>query len=258
VHRLTLANNHYLLNFIKSYTVLFPKFKQKTIEDVFEFAYAMSFSHQGAHRDHRSGGIHHRKFGEVFINTFQGKLSELAVYNYFFQFNPMLYDLLSPPDFSISGLSTWDDCDLQLNEYHFSIKSTKYYGNLLLLECRDWNELGQYIPNLSHHKPVNFDYFVLVRIKPDGEGLLKHHRLLYLDKINKTTLFELITNLEWYFDIPGYLSHKSLIQLIHDNQKIPQGAFLNQTTKMDADNYYIQSGDLCNLATLISEMKNEL
>ena len=258
MHRLSQENNHYSLNYQRKYVDWFPKFKNETINTVFEFAYAMSFGKQGAHRDHRSGGTHHRKNGEIFINVFQGKLSELAIYNYFFQFNRILYQQLSPPDFEVYGLSEWDDCDLQLKGECFSIKSTKHYGELLLLECKDWNTLGQYKANINTEKPDIFDYFILVRLKPDGEQLLKSKHLFYENAVDKEMLYQLIKNQEWRFDVPGYLRHKDLVEIITKQQILPQGALLNGRIKMDAENYYAQSGDLGNLEKLISEFKNEL
>jgi hypothetical protein len=44
-----------------------------------------------------------------------------------------------------------------------SIKATKHFGQLLLLETKDWNNNGQYIPNLSLEKQSQYDYFILVR-----------------------------------------------------------------------------------------------
>ncbi|PKF63393.1 hypothetical protein CW745_00660 [Psychromonas sp. psych-6C06] len=258
MHKLTQVGNDYSLNWKKEFNPCFPAFKFETIKTVFEFAYAMSFAHKGAHRDHRSGGLHHRKNGEIFINAFQGKLSELAVYNYFFQFNRACYEQLSPPDLDVYELSKWDDCDLQLNNQCYSIKSTKYYGDLLLLERQDWDMTGQYIPNLENDKPSHFDYFILVRVKPDGEGMLKQAKCLYSNQVDKQALFELITSEQWVVDVPGYLSHDMLQLLISQQQLIPQGAQLNKKTIMDADNYYVQSGDLCCLKKLISEMKHEL
>ncbi len=35
----------------------------------------------GEHRDHRTSGTLMRKRGQIFINTLQRKLSELAIYN---------------------------------------------------------------------------------------------------------------------------------------------------------------------------------
>ena len=129
---------------------------------------------------------------------------------------------------------------------------------MLLLECKDWDKLGEYKPNLNNDKPSHFDYFILVRIKPDGETLLRSEQLLYKDDVDKQDLFKLIIDQVWHFDIPGYLSHKELINIIAEQQRLPQGAMLNNKIKMDADNYYIQSGDLRSLEKLISQMKNEL
>lgn len=53
-------------------------FKDSTIQRVFQFAYEMSYG-KGFHRDSRSGGVLHRKPGEIFASTFQGKLAECAV-----------------------------------------------------------------------------------------------------------------------------------------------------------------------------------
>ena len=44
-----------------------PLFSQEIISVVFDFAYDMTFGLIGEHRDHRSGGQHNRKNGEIFI-----------------------------------------------------------------------------------------------------------------------------------------------------------------------------------------------
>ena len=61
-----------------------------------------------------------------------------------------------------------------------NIKSTKYYGDLLLLERADWNHEGRYIPNLDRENVI-YDFFVLVRIKPDIVKKLKEKRLYFSD-----------------------------------------------------------------------------
>ena len=52
-------------------------FKEQTIKKTLDFAYEMSFGDGGEHRNHRSGGTHVRKNGEIFANTFQGKLEDI-------------------------------------------------------------------------------------------------------------------------------------------------------------------------------------
>lgn len=56
-----------------------------TIENAFNFAYVISFGGggEGAHRNRRSGGTHRRRNGEIFTDTYQGKLGEFAIYDYF-------------------------------------------------------------------------------------------------------------------------------------------------------------------------------
>lgn len=94
----------------------------------------MSFGGNGEHRNHRTGGTHQRKKGEIFANAFQGKLAECAIYNQFYN------ELdITEPDFETYGLGEWDDADFYINDFKISIKSTKSFGNLLLLETRDWN-----------------------------------------------------------------------------------------------------------------------
>ena len=56
------------------------RIKEEYVEESFEFAYSMTFGRSGKHRSYRSGGSHRRKNGEIFANTFQGKLCEFALY----------------------------------------------------------------------------------------------------------------------------------------------------------------------------------
>ncbi|MFB5195317.1 hypothetical protein ACE198_10440 [Neobacillus sp. KR4-4] len=46
------------------------------VQKAFNFAYDMSFGKKGKHRTTRTGGDAERTNGEIFTNTFQGKLSE--------------------------------------------------------------------------------------------------------------------------------------------------------------------------------------
>ena len=253
MHKLRQENNSYFIDHKKSFQNG-NRFHSKTIKRVFEFAYAMTFG-EGEHRDHRTGGTLKRKKGQIFINTFQGKLSELGVYNLFFQHNKEAYNRLSPPDFEVYGLGEWDDSDIELDSLKFSVKSTKFYGNLLLLETKDWNEKGEYIPNLTTNKSCLYDYFVLVRIKPDGEKLMSVNRLLYADSIEKEQLYALITSKQWEYDIAGYISHEDLKHLIQHNFVLPKHALLNGKIPMDAENYYIQSGDMKDFSKLIKKLR---
>ncbi len=252
MNKLRKEKNNYFIDSKKSFQNG-NTFKDKTIDNVFEFAYAMTFG-DGEHRDHRTGGTMNRKKGQIFINTFQGKLSELGVYSTFFKNNKEAYDKLSNPDFDVYGLGEWDDSDIELNEIKFSVKSTKFYGNLLLLETKDWSEKGEYLPNLTTDKNSIYDYFVLVRIKPDGEKMMSSNRLLYSNDINKKELYSLIKSKTWEYDIAGYITNKDLKYLISNNFILPQKSLLNGKISMDAENYYIQSGDMKDFSKLIKTL----
>ena len=222
-------------------------FKTETINRVFDFAFNMSFGYG----EHRTGGTLKRKKGQIFINTFQGKLSELGVYNIFYKNNREAYSKLSKPDFDVYGLGEWDDSDIVLDDIKLSIKSTKFYGNLLLLETKDWNSDGEYIPNINRDKNSFYDYFILVRIKPDGEKIMSMNRLLYSNDINKEKLYSVVISEKWEYDIAGYITNEDLRYLIKNNFILPQKSLLNGKIIMDAENYYIQSGDMRNFIKLI-------
>ena len=222
----------------------------ETVSTVFDFAYNMTFGQSGEHRNHRSGGTHRRKNGELFINTFQGKMAEYGIYGFFISKGINL----EPPDLETWDLGKWDDTDLIVADKKINIKSTKHYGNLLLLETKDWNSQGEYLPNLEQGS-ASYDFFIFCRLSPDGEGMMKRRRIMYSDTlpISVEEFKDAILSEEWTFDIPGYLSHAELVEAINTPLILPQGAALQGSTKMDAENYYVQSGDMSDVNDLISK-----
>lgn len=216
------------------------------VETVFNFAYKMTFGKEGEHRDHRTGGTHQRKNGEIFANTFQGKLAEYALFR-------ALTDKginVSKPDLDVFALGKWDSVDLTIGSKSVSIKSTKSFGNLLLLEEHDWDEQANYLPN-GH----GYDYTFLIRMKPFCEDIMRKNRFLYSDSIDETTLKQIIMTETWIFDIPGYVTKDDLIQIIDKGFILPRGSMLNGKTQMDASNYYIQSGDMRSLNSFIRSQR---
>ena len=226
--------------------------KKEVCEEVFDFAYGMSFDKQGHHRNFRSGGKHKRRMGEVFANAFQGKLSEYAVYEFFKTKNV----LFPKPDVDMYGKGLWDNSDFDYKDQKISVKSTKSFGQLILLEKDDWTKDGLYKPG---EQDGLFNYFILVRVSIMVEALLKNARLLYSNSANQEQLKELVLKETYSFDIPGYMTRKTLIHLINENFLIPRGAYLNRihpANKMDANNYYIQAASLNKINHLITELKN--
>lgn len=226
------------------------------MEDVADslcFAYDMTFGEEGQHRNHRSGGSAKRRAGEIFADTFQGKLAEYAFYNVF---RNMQEVYLEKPDIRRMGLSEWDSCDFTVNGKEIAIKSTKFFGNLLLLETKDWDEQGRYIPNIRNDC-AEYDYFVLIRINPDCASIMKRNRWYYSDYTDFDDLWPAIINESWRVNIVGYITRKELTdQVIKTKQILPKNSNLNGTTTMDADNYYIQAGDLHSMSELIKLFRN--
>ncbi|KXX71796.1 hypothetical protein [Flammeovirga sp. SJP92] len=201
----------------------------------FEFSYEMAFG-KGFHRHYRSGGAVVRKPGEIFANTFQGKLAEFAFYRFLISRNKPC----PKPDLTIMGEALWDDADFEIMNRSISIKSACFFSQLLLLEIKDWSSEGIYLPNNK-----KYDYHFLIRIKGDVKKLLKNKRWLYKNYLNKRDLHGLIFSKQWYSDIPGFVTHQDLVECIKRKQIIYKGSFLNSAkTKIDASNYYIQAGDL--------------
>ena len=216
------------------------------VESVFDFAYQMTFGQKGEHRDHRTGGTYQRRKGEIFANTFQGKLAEYALFSILNKIGVNV----SKPDLDVYGLGKWDSVDLTVGDKSISIKSTKSFGNLLLLEENDWDEQANYIPN-SH----GYDYTFLIRMNPFCEDVMKRNRFLYSDSISEDKLKPVVLSENWEFDIPGYVTKADLIQIINEEYTLPRGAMLNGRTRMDASNYYIQSGDMRSLNDFINNLK---
>lgn len=234
---LILKNGHWEFTTTRNFNDIYF-LSNLSIRQSFDFAYNMTFGSIGEHRDHRTGGSLHRKNGEIFANTFQGKLAEFAFVQFF---NSKYKPSLSTPDLDCWELGKWDLSDFIWRDKKIAIKSAKHFSNLLLLECNDWDSNGCYIPNNS----CSYFMIVLVRIKSNIFEIMKQNRLLYSDSCEKEKLEKLLLNSEpIFFDVPGYIKQDQLKEVIKNNQIIRKGDLLGTKTKIDADNYYIQSGCL--------------
>ncbi len=247
--KLTAIGNNYTINNRISYKPAIDL--NKYLQEVFDFAYGMTFGNSGHHRAHRTGGQYGRRNGELFINAFQGKLAEFGIWQFF-----STNGIVSPrPDLEKWGEGKWDDSDLKINSYHVSVKSTSSKGNLLLLETDDWDSEGRYIPNSGTINEI-VDFHLFCRIDPDGKSLLREKKWMYLNEIDKNELFNLIINVNWSMDCPGYITNDDLKYLIANNFILPQNSTLHTWTKMDASNYYCQAGDLRPITELFQNLKS--
>ena len=212
-----------------------------------EFSLKMSFG-DGFHRKRRSGGSIVRNPIEIFSNTFQGKLSEYCVMDYF---NKNGIKIDSTPDMSIHGKGVWDQVDLIIKSKKINIKSCSFFSNLVLLETKDWNDNGEYIPNLKSQS-CTYDYFLLVRIKDDVKSFFLNENLNQQDK---SMIKQKIESSNFYYDIPWYFTTVTLKYIIEKGYILTKNSLLNGKIKMDANNYYIQSGNLKDVRFLINELK---
>jgi len=215
-----------------------------------DFSYNMVFG-SGFHRGYRTGGQHLRKKGELFCNTFQGKLAEIVVYNLLKKENINCGNI----DFSIHGEGIWDDSDLIVHGKSINIKSAAHFSNLLLLETKNWDHLGRYVPNLNTKANSKYDYFILVRIEPDIKKIFKDESIMFSNEIGRDKIEGLILKQNWNYDIVGYINHDQLLKIIQEKYILPQNALLNGKVKMDAENYYMQAGDMTAISFLIEELK---
>ncbi len=239
--KLDQRGNSFFITSRRPFKPLFS-FSKEIIKRVYDFATGMTFSREGEHRDHRSGGQHRRKNGEIFANAFQGKLTEFGL----FKFLGDRGIQISSPDVAKWELGKWDAIDLLVLNKKVNIKSTKHFGNLLLLETKDWNSDALYLPNISKGTEA-YDIFVLTRIDPSCEDILKGLRFLYSEVLNKADLDKLSQSIHgatWRFDIAGWLKREDLKDSIINGNILPQNSMLNGTVKMDAENYYVQAGDM--------------
>lgn len=207
-----------------------------TVQKTFDFAYDMTFGAIGQHREHRSGGTAGRKNGEIFADTFQGKLAEFAIY-----FSLKNQFEVSAPNLDKWALGKWDAFDLSVNGANVAIKSTKWFGQLLLLETEDWDEEGNYKPNGENGR---YDLLFLVRMKPCCSEILQQQRLFYSNRAHRETLQTALSTQTWAYDTPRFITRAELVALIEKGFSIPRGSTLNGKTRMDANNYYCQLADM--------------
>lgn len=261
-YKLKRNNNCYIINsdYGKKPFRSLASFSESEINTVFDFAYRMTFGDEGRHRDQRTGGAADRRNGQKFANTFQGKLGECAIYRELCNLAqrlgngcPFAPNQISQPNYDVAGLGVWDHLDININRNTASVKSTKYYGQLLLLETGDWDSEGRYLHSMDANRniqPIAYDYNFLVRISPSCEDIMKHNRLLYSDNVDREELKGVMKQ-KWEYDIPGFITLSELKYIISNRYILPKGALYGDSeTRMDAENYYVRAADMHDISEL--------
>ena len=217
------------------------KLDSKCIKKCFDFADDMTFKQLGEHRDHRTGGGRRRKKAEIFADTFQGKIAEFGFYKFCTEKNAEISEI----DMFVLGRGKWDLVDFRMNGRLVAVKSTKSYGNLLLLETGDWDDEGNYIPNRDRGS-YRHDFIFLVRVSPSCSDILQRNDMLDSDDLDVKKAYELIAKEKWSVETTGYITHHEFVNdVIRGGQILPRHALLNgKYPGMDAENYYVEAGDL--------------
>lgn len=206
----------------------------QVVQDAFNFAYGMTYGRVGQHRANRTNGRITRDMGEIFCNTFQGKLSEYVVRNSLVNMNLSVGEVNTEQE----ELGRWDSHDLDVEGNILSIKSCKYFSEFLFLETGDYDYNGNY-----RHSNVQADFIVLVKISPVCQSIMKNNGIFY-GTPDEENLKNVILSENWKYDIAGFITHDMLKECIQNRNTIPQGALLNGSISMDAENYYYASGQM--------------
>ncbi|WP_270181114.1 hypothetical protein [Alkalihalobacillus sp. CinArs1] len=224
----------------------------------FSFAYAMAYSEEGYHRRERSGGSKSREDFDVFCDTFLGKLGEYGAYQYL---KDNIKDIkLSLPDNTIEGKGKWDSYDLTFEHEkktrNIGVKTTKHFGQLLMLETEDWDEEGKYIPN-KEKEADEYTGFFFVRVSYDLIRNLQG-RYFYQEKnISPESFASVLSDAHYNFDI-HYIPMEYIKSAIKNEMIVLKDNYLNNLAKaneLDANNYYIQCGDMIYQDKILSAMQ---
>lgn len=221
------------------------------VEISYNFAYRMTYGKEGEHNRVRVGGEKIREIDEVFCNTFQGKLGELALA---YEIKNKKY-IVSNVDTKVFKKGIWDKFDLRVKKNPInvgtivSVKSIKWFSQLLLLEKDAYTKDGVY-----KFSEIDSDLYCLVRISPSCQSIIKDY-LKELDKEQKEEIKELdkkqkerivdrkelkkkILEQNWKYQIVGFITKEMFKNCIKDKNIIEKNDLLNGSIKMDATNYY--------------------
>ena len=206
------------------------KLKPESIKKCLFFASEMAYGN-GYHKSQSFGGSdYNRSTYEIFLNTFQGKLAELAVYN---ELSLLGIRPDNSPEFDIWGKGKWEDCDFTMDngKIRASVKSTKWFGNLLLLEKDKYNKNGKFLETFET-EAFAYDYTFMVRVS--GLNSVRPENYLEENEID--------------VEVTGFLPHSKFLEIIKEKQIIPKATLLG--TPLIVDNYYIFAKDLIDVKYL--------
>lgn len=203
----------------------------------FEFAKKMSMENNHNPDSFASGKKENeRKPSQIFRDAFQGKIAEFAFCN--FVKNRSKDNENLKPDLECWARGEWEDTDFVITngckQYTCSIKSTKDFGRLLLLERKRYDENGLYIePAKNGNTPVKHDFFFLLRV----EGVKE--TMCYFDYSEQD-----IRDIKVEF--AGYITHKIFLDALGDKERILKAGTKIGNDKLKVDNVWFCVSELQN------------
>ena len=197
------------------------------IEKCFDFAKEMTEG-EGEHNENSFGSSDFpRDKQTIFRDALQGKIAEIGFYNYFYN----KLNIKETPNFEAWGRGEWEDCDFELEDGRkISVKSTKSYGNLLMLEKDRYDEKGYYLETADGSEPIKYDYFFLIRVK--NVESYKKIKKKYINGDEYTNLKKVKC------EITGYITYEDFLKIIKNDHLLSAGTKLGSTT-LKVDNYYV-------------------
>jgi hypothetical protein len=220
------------------------------LEEAFEFA----FSHTVGKKKNLASlfwGSNRQKNVADFAKAFRGKLCEIGMKKYL-DMNGV--SVRYPKKVKEWETDKYENFELLVNHNkRLLVKSIPYYSNLLLLDTRYWNPDASYGNGLKNR--IQYDYFVLTRIKPGVIHLFENFKLTKNQEIDKEQIKKIVFAPCFKFEVTGYLTKDEILQLKNNGQILPAGAIVNGNKKLEHEYYYCQAGDLNRPNLLIDHIK---
>ena len=223
-----------------SRNIIVNNFTTKQIRNVFEFSYYQASKLNQKEGWHDSDENEQRKSYEMFVDTFNGKIGEEGVVDYF---SNVLKIPNSGVDYKITGKNEGDITDIDIINNNkilkVSVRTTKHFANLLLLETS--KSFDQY------------DAFIMARLKTImasrdsnylGTLIPRALRTNEFNEEHRKDLYEFISsNLKFELEIVGKMLRDDFVQLRKTSNFLRRGDYMG-STKIKTENLYVCSGDL--------------
>lgn len=219
------------------------------LEEAFEFAYNHTVGQKKNLLTLFWGSNKQQNVAE-FAKAFRGKLCEIGLKKYL----DMHGLSVRHPKSLTWEVDKFENFELLVNnKKRLLVKAIPYYSNLLLLDTELWDTDASYGRGKKHR--IQYDYFVLTRIKPGVIHLFENFKLTNNQEMDKEQIKKIVFAPSFKFEVTGYLSKHEIAELKRNGQILPAGAVVNGNKELDHEYYYCQAGDLNRPKLLIEQIR---